>query len=281
MKRLLMVLGLCGGLLGVSSLLYAADAEPGRTQVQEEKHLVLLGCDDLRQTEPGIYYYLLSVAEQAEARRKQGQSSVLDEDGPLSLSVDLTGDCLVCVLTDRSAGSTDDESQAVTVALAERNESGQYITGPTLTFTPLTEAQVAEEQKEAAWDAWQTDFKARLAADEKYLAAEKALSGWAGDDDEEYAIFEDARARRYREVALMVYQEHFGEWTGTVDEFDKLMADISIIANIESCGAAAVLGCGKGKVCWVRSSGEGCCTFACYDGKGECPDYPAPSVSTE
>ncbi len=143
-----------------------------------------------------------------------------------------------------------------------------------------TDAQ-AEQEEDAAWDAWRTDFEARLAVDEEYLAAEEALAGWVGEDDEEYAILEDACARRYREVALVVYEGHFGEWTGTMDEFDEAVAE-QPSDFAKSCTKDAIDGCGQGKVCWVKADAKnGICGCACAGPKGECPDYPAASMSTE
>ncbi len=147
MKKLLtglMVLVLCAGLFGVSSLLYAADPEPVEsvvTQVEYEDCVILLGCDDLRRTEPEIYYHLLSVAEQAEAW-EESEAFAFDEDG--FLSVELTDDSLVCVLTENNVDDTDEEAQSVTVVPAERNEDGDFVTGLALRLTPPTEASPFE-----------------------------------------------------------------------------------------------------------------------------------------
>ncbi len=129
----------------------------------------------------------------------------------------------------------------------------------------------AEQEEEAAWDAWRTDFEARLAADEKYLAAEEeALKGYFGDVDE-YRVLEEARAERYREIALITYEEHFGVWTGTTDEFDALMEVKAADENpLKQCSEAATDSCGEHRVCSVKVA-QNVCSWTCQDAKGNCP----------
>ncbi len=132
-----------------------------------------------------------------------------------------------------------------------------------------TDAQ-AEQEEEAAWEAWEADLEALLIVDDEYAEAVESLADYLGDDVEEYAILKDARSQRYFEIALIVYEEHFGEWTGTTEDFEARMEEIPVNPNIESCSAAAVLGCGKGKVCSMTSSPDGTCSYTCAGKNGVC-----------
>ncbi len=79
---------------------------------------------------------------------------------------------------------------------------------------------------------------------------------------------------------MIAYEEHFGEWTGTMDEFDEAVAaQPDDMAKV--CAKSAQDTCGQGKVCWVKSDLKTGCGFACQDGKGGCPDYPAAGMSSE
>ena len=139
-------------------------------------------------------------------------------------------------------------------------------------------AETQTEKDEAAWEAWRTDFEARLEADEQFLAAEAALGAHEGDDWEEWDRLAAARDDRYREIALAVYEEHFDKWEGDNAEFDGLIVLRGSDSPIAVCGRAAVDTCGVGKICRVTvtwgAEESWSCFFACRDGRGKCPDSP-------
>ena len=130
----------------------------------------------------------------------------------------------------------------------------------------------AELKDEAKWEAWRDDFAAQLDKDSKYRAAEKALLDVPlGDEyDDEYAQAEAVLESRYREIGRASYEEHFGAWTGDDAEFDDLLATARAETTAAECAKAAVVSCGRGKICsWVLT-GDGGCSVICQDGQGGC-----------
>ena len=131
--------------------------------------------------------------------------------------------------------------------------------------------QVQPSPDDPAWVAWRTDFEATLETDQKYVAARDAAENHVGDDADEYSRLESIRDARYRELARIVHTKYFGEWQGTDEAFDELIAAV-MKANLGACAKAAVEVCGAGRVCWIIYDGTtGSCRVACMDGKGECP----------
>jgi len=128
----------------------------------------------------------------------------------------------------------------------------------------------AEQDNEAAWDAWREEFHRLLDADEAYKAAVAAVETYYGDDKAEYEALVAVRDDSYRAVALALYEDYFGAWTGTLGEFDNLIAVMAVNPNIKACRENAVAACGAGKVCSVTVSGEDC-SLTCQDGQGNCP----------
>jgi hypothetical protein len=122
------------------------------------------------------------------------------------------------------------------------------------------------------WDGWEKDFDAMLDTDEEYMAAKEAAETYAGDDPDEYSRLESIREARYRELTRIVYERHFGKWTGDDAAFDELIAAVG--NSLRACGRAAVYVCGEGKVCWVSYRSGGNCAIACQAGGGPCPAMP-------
>jgi|GEM_PF-1321383 len=101
-------------------------------------------------------------------------------------------------------------------------------------------------------------------------AVETYVDKYGEDGSAELVKLLEAR----REVALSLYEQHFGPWQGTPSEFDEFLerADDSFV---DRCAKSAAETCGRGQVCWVKAAGAESCTFACRDSSGNCPAIPA------
>ena len=149
--------------------------------------------------------------------------------------------------------------------------SGLFAVAPLLYAGEGKEAAQTQTRsdEEEAWEAWNAEFWPMLEADEEFAAAQAAWLAYEGDDDEEDARLEDVVDNRYRAIALLVYERHFGKWRGDHVEFDELIV-IRAKSPLEECARVAIDTCGAGGVCSV-TVGPNSCSFTCQDGKGNCP----------
>ena len=160
--------------------------------------------------------------------------------------------------------------RAIAIGLA----GGLFAIAPTVHAGENREAfQPAQAQtqsdEEQAWEAWNAEFWPMLEADRDYAAAMAAWLAYQGDDKEENARLEAVVDKRYRAIALLVYERHFGKWGGNAAEFDELIG-IRAKSPLEECARVAIATCGAGGVCSV-TVGPNSCSFTCQDGKGNCP----------
>lgn len=125
----------------------------------------------------------------------------------------------------------------------------------------------------AAWDAWRGDFRDALKANEDYAAAVRAVESYKKSpffafDEDEYAARIKTRDDAYRTLALAVYEEHFGQWTGDRAEFD-VVVQLAAPGPIRECTQAAKDTCGtsgaKSVKVSVDGSGGSSCEFSCKD----------------
>ncbi len=111
---------------------------------------------------------------------------------------------------------------------------------------------------------WQFDFSEFLDKDEQYVAASAAVDAYEGDDDVEYARLESVRDEVYNEIARYTYEERFGRWEGSDDEFSALLAAVDPQpVRIRVCVKGAIEACGQGKVKTVKVTADGECSFTC------------------
>jgi len=127
------------------------------------------------------------------------------------------------------------------------------------------ELQTQDELDVAAWEAWRTDLKGTLEANEDYAVAKAAVKAYEGDDEEERANLEAARDEIYYAIARPVYEDHYGPWAGTDDEFIAFLAaenDQIAPAVIAKCAQEARTTCGIGKVLEITVTKDSC-SFKC------------------
>jgi hypothetical protein len=123
------------------------------------------------------------------------------------------------------------------------------------------------DEEIAAHDAWRADLAEAVAANEEYAAAKAALKAYEGDDEEERAYLEAARDDIYFAIARPVYEDHYGTWEGTDEEFiGFLRSDDGAEEqrkNYAACATQAIRACGEGKVKSVTVTDGGGCSFEC------------------
>jgi len=133
------------------------------------------------------------------------------------------------------------------------------------TVSAWTEKWEAEiRQNEQAWQSWRDDFRAALDSSAEYAAATDAVKAYRPgvfSDKDELANLEAARDAISHDIALSVYENHFGAWQGGPDEFD-LLVSIASDDPFERCATQAIRVCGAGKVLHVHVSGDSC-EFTC------------------
>lgn len=134
------------------------------------------------------------------------------------------------------------------------------------------EPQSQDRQEAARWEVWRADFASALEADEEYQGAKAAVDARETADEQERAGLEAVRDSKYREIALAIYEEHFGMWDGSEDEFDDVLK--AETNPVDRCTNNALRACGAGKVCWVKS-GTDSCLYSCQDATGSC--HPVPT----
>jgi len=128
------------------------------------------------------------------------------------------------------------------------------------------ELQTQDELDVAAWEAWRTDLAGAIAADEEFTAATAAVEAYQGEDEHERARLESVRDEIYYEIARPVYEDHFGPWEGTDDDFVVFLRSDDAQEqrkNYAECTTQAIRACGQGKVKSVTVTDGGGCSFEC------------------
>lgn len=125
-------------------------------------------------------------------------------------------------------------------------------------------AEQRQDEDNAVWVEWRADLSASLKTDEEYITAAERLRAFDGEDEEEHARLQTALDDSYYEIALPIYEKHFGTWEGDHDEFFALLAADNQAAIIRICHESARETCGSGNVKTVTVTADGGCTVECF-----------------
>jgi hypothetical protein len=124
------------------------------------------------------------------------------------------------------------------------------------------------EENAPAWSAWREDVRSALKANENYTTAVQAVEDYPNDRSvffakDAYDALVATREAVYRNIALAVYEDHFGPWEGDLAEFDVLLAAAKE-SKLEECSRVAKDTCGTSGIKSLKVS-EDSCEFTCKD----------------